>query len=345
MAELRPLARAADFAACLALLRVGSKSFHAASRLLPARLRPSVCALYAFCRLADDAVDEGVAKDDVLSRMRLRLDAIYGGGALKGPVEIAFADTVERFQIPRALPEALFEGFAWDAAGRDYQTLSEVRDYAMRVAGTVGMMMALLMGVRRQDALARACDLGVAMQLTNIARDVGEDARAGRLYLPRDWFAEAGLDADVFLAAPVFEPRIAAMTERLLAEAHRLYRRAESGIAQLPLDCRPAIFGARHIYHAIGVEIAANGHDSVSRRAHVTRARKLQLLGRALTSTLIVPRGAAKPSLPEAVFLIEAIGSQSSAHRSEPHRIAWLIDLFERLERTEREGGRDRAAA
>ena len=342
------MATAADYNACLTLLRVGSKSFHAASRLLPARLRPAVHALYAFCRLADDAVDEGSAKHDVLARMRRRLDAIYGGGALAGPVEIAFADTVERFVIPRALPEALFEGFQWDADGRTYETLSEVRDYAMRVAGTVGIMMALLMGVRRAEALARACDLGVAMQLTNIARDVGEDARAGRLYLPREWFDEAGLDADAWLAAPRFDTRIAAMTERLLAEADRLYRRAESGIARLPVDCRPAIFGARHIYHAIGVEIAANGHDSVSRRAHVTKARKLQLLGRALASTLVTGQGVSKPSLAEAVYLLETIGDPTPARReiaNQPHRIAWLLDLFERLERLERTGGRDRAAA
>ncbi len=101
--------------------------------------------------------------------------------------------------MPRALPEALLEGLAWDAQARRYATLSDLYDYSARVAAAVGAMMCVLMGVRDADALARACDLGVAMQLTNIARDVGEDARERRLYLPLDWLAEAGIDPDAFL--------------------------------------------------------------------------------------------------------------------------------------------------
>ena len=96
--------------------------------------------------------------------------------------------------MPRILPDALLEGLAWDAMGRRYATLSDLRAYSARVASAVGAMMCVLMRVRDRDALARACDLGVAMQLTNIARDVGEDAREGRLYLPTDWLAGAGVD-------------------------------------------------------------------------------------------------------------------------------------------------------
>ena len=107
---------------------------------------------------------------------------------------------------PAALPEALLEGLAWDAEGRSYETLDDLFDYAARVAGTVGVMMTLIMGVRSPEALARACDLGVAMQLTNIARDVGEDARMGRIYLPRQWLREAGVDAEAFLADPQARP-------------------------------------------------------------------------------------------------------------------------------------------
>ncbi len=103
--------------------------------------------------------------------------------------------------------DALLEGFAWDAAGRRYDTLDDLLDYAARVAGAVGAMMAVLMGVRDPALLARACDLGVAMQLTNIARDVGEDARAGRLYLPLAWLREAGIDPDAFLADPALQSR------------------------------------------------------------------------------------------------------------------------------------------
>ena len=329
-------ARDEDFAACLLLLREGSKSFHAASRLLPSRLRKPVHALYAFCRVADDAVDNGSAVAGV-AIMRRRLSAIYHGDALSDPVDLAFAATVRRFAIPRELPEALFEGFQWDAEGRRYRTLSDVRAYAVRVAGTVGAMMALLMGVRDGEALARACDLGVAMQLTNIARDIGEDARAGRIYLPTDWFANAGIDLQSFMDSPVFDCRIARFTAQLLAEADRLYQRAEAGIARLPSDCRPAIWAARFIYHAIGTEIAGNGFDSVSTRARVTGRRKLALLARA--HLVVAPRPAKiHPCLAEAAFVLIAAGRiDSPGSRTTPvRRITWLIDLFERLERNDR---------
>ena len=188
-------ATAEDIDACRALLSTGSLTFHAASRVLPGRVRQPATALYAFCRLADDAID--ASHDDperTLDRLRKRLDDVYAGRPATDPVERAFADVVAEYSNPRELPFVLLEGFAWDAAGRRYETLGQLQDYAARVAGTVGAMMAVLMGVRDTSLLARACDLGVAMQLTNIARDVGEDARFGRLYLRIDWLREAGVD-------------------------------------------------------------------------------------------------------------------------------------------------------
>jgi phytoene synthase len=147
-------------------------------------VRDSATALYAFCRLADDAIDEGDtetgARTRALATLAQRLDAAYTGRPHDDPADRAFAQIVAQHHIPRAVPEALLEGFAWDLQGRRYETLADLHDYAARVAGTVGVMMAMLMGVRAPAALARACDLGIAMQLTNIARDVGEDARAGR---------------------------------------------------------------------------------------------------------------------------------------------------------------------
>lgn len=333
-----------DVETCLALLKHGSKSFHAASRLLPQRLRAPVQALYAFCRLSDDAVDESPLGEEVLARMHRRLDSIYSASVLTSPVDRAFAATVRRHCIPQTLPEALFEGFAWDEEGRRYRTLSDVRAYAVRVAGTVGVMMALIMGVRQPDALARACDLGVAMQLTNIARDIGEDARAGRLYLPLDWFAEAGIDAESWLTSPVHDVRIAAMARRLLEEADRLYHRSEWGIAALPTDCRPAIFAARYIYASIGTAIAANAFDSMGQRAHVGRKRKMLLLARAWIVAKIATTGEPLPALPEAQYLVDTIGVAEPAE-AETGGLAWLLDLFERLERLDREGAGGQATA
>ena len=183
-----------DLAHCHEAIRHGSLSFHAASKLLPTKVRDPALALYAFCRLADDEVDEGDHQAGAVLRLQERLDAAYAGKPHNAPEDRAFAAIIEEFDMPRALPDALLEGLAWDAAERKYDSLSSVRDYSARVASAVGAMMCVLMRVRNPDALARACDLGVAMQLTNIARDVGEDARMGRIYLPLDWLTEAGID-------------------------------------------------------------------------------------------------------------------------------------------------------
>ena len=177
----------ADLDACRQAIRHGSYSFYSASRLLPAKVRDPALALYAFCRLADDAVDLHAEKIDAVLRLRDRLDLFYRGPPRHDPADRAFAQVVQQFDMPRALPDALLEGFAWDAQDRRYDTFSGVVDYSARVAAAVGAMMAVLMDVRDRDALARACDLGVAMQLTNIARDIGEDAREGRIYLPLDF--------------------------------------------------------------------------------------------------------------------------------------------------------------
>ncbi|SIO50263.1 phytoene synthase [Rhodovulum sp. ES.010] len=301
----------ADLAHCEASIRTGSYSFHAASKLLPDRVRNPALALYAFCRLTDDAVDLTTEKTAAVLMLGERLDLIYRGQPRNAPTDRAFAAVVEQFEMPRTLPEALLEGMAWDAMGKRYATLSEVYAYSARVAAAVGAMMTVLMGVRCPHTLARACDLGVAMQLSNIARDVGEDAREGRVYLPTDWMAEAGLDVDAFLSDPRPTRQIRRFVKALIADANRLYFRAEPGIAELPLDCRPGIFAARHIYAAIGREVARVHHDSVTRRAYTTKAQKIGWLA---YSTLqagvatVMPRSAVlygKP-LPECAYLVEA---------------------------------------
>src|SRR6056297_3737446 len=233
-----------DLARCRDAIRHGSLSFYTASRLLPARVRDPALALYAFCRLSDDAVDLGCDKTSAVLHLRDRLGLIYEGRPRDAAADRAFAAVIEEHHMPRELPDALLEGLAWDAQWRQYETLSGVFDYSARVAAAVGAMMSVLMGVRDAPALARACDLGNAMQLTNIARDVGEDARAGRLFLPLDWLDEAGIDPERLLAEPRFSPELGGVTARLLLEARRLYRRAAPGVAALPADCRPAIYAA-----------------------------------------------------------------------------------------------------
>ncbi len=302
-----------DLAHCRAAIRTGSLSFHAASRLLPGSVRDPALALYAFCRLADDEVDEGAAKGRAVLMLRDRLDLAYAGRPRNAPEDRAFAAIVEAFDMPRALPEALLEGLAWDADGRRYATLSEVRGYSARVASAVGAMMCVLMRVRCADALARACDLGVAMQLTNIARDVGEDARAGRIYLPLDWLDEVGLTPGSLMATRDATPEVRRLVRRLLAEADRLYLRSEAGISALPRAARTGIWAARLIYAGIGSALRRQGCDSVTLRARTGKARKLGWMAQAGARagvSMVMPQSAVlfAPPLDEVRFLVDAAG-------------------------------------
>ena len=304
----------ADLAHCEALLRRGSKSFYAASRLLPRRVRDATVALYAFCRIADDTVDESLAPVDGVARLRARLARAYAAceahaaASLDNPVDRAFAATIAQFRIPREVPEALLDGMEWDAQGRRYANSEELYAYCARVAASVGIMMTLVMGAREPLTLARACDLGVAMQLTNVARDVGEDAARGRLYLPADWMRHAKLDPDAWLARPVFDDALGSVVARLLETADALYLRADSGIALLPRDCRVAIRAARLIYADIGRVIRRARYDSVTRRAYVPLRRKLWLLLRAFLSRGRAGSGSgiADGPLAPAAFLVHA---------------------------------------
>jgi phytoene synthase len=347
--------RERDLLACRQLLRGGSRTFYAASFLLPRAVREPASALYAFCRIADDAVDLDVRRPDVLARLRQRLALAYEGKPLPHSADRAFADVVARFDVPRALPEALLEGFEWDLERRRYADLSALHGYAARVAGTVGAMMSVLMGARSPDLLARACDLGVAMQLTNIARDVGEDARAGRLYLPLDWLHQAGIDADAFLRAPAYCPRIASVVERLLRAADALYARAEAGISRLPLACQPGIRAACRVYAEIGREVERRQLDSVSQRAVVPGRRKAQLILHAALDTARPRSAVHAPPLPETRFLVDAAAADMPARPARvplrwgetaerfDRRVEWMVNLFDRLEREQREAHRQRS--
>ena len=365
----------ADLAACRALLRNGSRSFLAASRLLPRGVRDDAVALYAFCRVADDAIDQAAggrgaaagcdaptgcdaagrgdaaAERDAaaaLGWLRERLALAYAGRPMPIEADRALADLVSRRGIPMALPAALLEGFAWDAAGRRYEDLSQLIAYAVRVAGSVGAMMALLMNVRAPEVVARACDLGIAMQLSNIARDVGEDARAGRLYLPLCWLREAGLDPDEWLARPVFNDALGSVIRRLLDVAEALYRQADSGIASLPAGCRPGIRAARLLYAGIGHEVARRGYDSVSGRSVVSVWRKFALVAQGFGAASPPIGPVAATPLHEATFLIAAVADATARYgvphgalavRSGPRqRLVWLIDFFAQLERREQFG-------
>jgi phytoene synthase len=262
------------------ILRRRARSFSWAARLLPADLRADATALYAWCRRCDDAVDDapdaGAARE-ALARLRTELDGVYGGAALADPVLAGFQDLARRRALPRGPADELLDGMAMDLGRVRYATFDDLLVYCHRVAGTVGLLMAHLMGVRDPGALRRADDLGIAMQLTNICRDVVEDERRDRVYLPAELLG-GGLPSEV-------GPRTRAAVSALLARADGYYRSGDAGLPALPAACAGAIRAARLIYADIGRVLARRGFDVWAGRAVVSPARKLWLAARALVET------------------------------------------------------------
>lgn len=331
-----------DTAHCRAMIRTGSKSFFLASHLLPSQLRGAVYALYAFCREADDAIDDGADPLAELVAFKARLDAVYGSVLPANVVDRALARVVRDYALPRELLEALLQGFAWDVQSRAYKDLAGVYGYGVRVAGSVGVMMALLMGVRDPGMLARSADLGVAMQLTNIARDVGEDAVAGRVYLPMRWLREVGLSPQALIDNPGFSPELGSVVARLLSAAECLYARADSGIAGLPARCRPGIYAARKLYAGIGHELLRRGADSMSQRTVLPVHRKLLLTASAVIPPRVNLAHLNADPLPQVRFLIRAIDGLSAPESIEQPQtgiagdIDWVLNVFAELERRDR---------
>lgn len=329
-----------DLSACRSALSCGSRSFWIASQLLPEQLKNAACGLYAFCREADDAIDEGADAELALQWLEQRLDDIYAGRPQATATDRVLAQVVNRHALPRELLDALLEGFSWDAQGRRYHSLSELYDYSARVAGTVGVMMTLLMGVREAPVLARAADLGVAMQLTNIARDVGEDARAGRLYLPLDSLDTQGIDPKTLLSAPHFSPALGQVVESLLEAADALYARSQHGLSSLPWQYRQGILAAGNLYAGIGHQLRRLGNNSVDQRSVLSRYQKLSLLLQSVSDLKHPSELLPTPALPEVQFLLDAVARQP-ASSSDPadkpanehsSRAIWMLELFASLD-------------
>jgi phytoene desaturase len=278
-----------------------SRSFALASALLGRRARDRAAIVYTWCRRADDAVDTagpGADHGPTLARLRRELDDAYAGTATD-PVLAVFGEVARARAIPRRYPEELLAGMAMDAAGTRYATLDDLLRYCWRVAGVVGLMMSHVFGVSDDGALPRAAHLGIAMQLTNICRDVAEDWERGRLYLPDELLAArgaGGLARELGASLPAAaHPAIAAAVADLLALADRYYRSGDRGVSALPWRAALAVRAARGVYSAIGGRIARAGHDVLAGRAvvpaHTRLARVAGAVGRlALSAPLRAAR-------------------------------------------------------
>ncbi len=281
-----------DLNECRRWIAAHSKSFYLASLLLPTSARSASWSLYAFCRRADDAVDNADPSKQRMQRvdaLRARLDRVFDDRPDDSPIDRAFATVVQTYGIPKELPLELLAGMEMDARGLRVESREDLVLYCFRAAAVVGLMMTCVMVPREQRNASlwlRAANLGVGMQLTNIARDIGEDARMGRLYVPDEWLRDLGADRQEVLRATAPTDATRAVTDRLLRAADEHYQRADHGVEMLPRSCRIAIACSRLIYSSIGQRIRQNDSDNIRKRAYVPLWQKLFIVARVVRSTL-----------------------------------------------------------
>ena len=280
-------------AAAQALLAHKSKSFALATKLLAPAARADVAVLYAYCRRADDLVDDAVleASADNLERLTRELDSIYAGIPQADPLLAQFQALVERRRIPETYPRALLEGLRTDIEPVRVATLEQLLLYAYRVAGVVGVMMCYITGLTHPRALENAVHLGIAMQLTNICRDITDDWERQRLYLPQELLSEcgaAGLGSDFSVSLVSYRTQLAAVSKQLLTLADRYYASGHAGLPALPARTAFAVRTASYVYSGIGAELHRRHYDALAGRAFVSSWKKFLFVARALLVEFLV---------------------------------------------------------
>ena len=289
--------RASLVAAAQRSIALGSRSFALASRLFDRRTREQVWLLYAWCRAADDIADGqelGMGRTVVsdpqaaLALIRTRTAGALAGNETGDPAFDALGVIVHECGIPAELPEHVIEGFALDADGFLPADEQALLTYCYHVAGAVGVMMAIVMGVDPRDGatLDRACDLGIAFQLANIARDIEEDAAAGRCYLTATWLAEVGLDRAT-IGTPASKAKVAQLARRLAKRADLYEASARVGAAALPWRARWAVLSAAGIYGGIARKVAAAGAHAWDQRTVTSASEKAAEVWRGLWQAVI----------------------------------------------------------
>ena len=276
---------------CRWMIKKGSKSFSLAAQLFDPEIRDAAFFLYGWCRYCDDQIDEA-GKTENQEELAKRVKALkenttsaFSFAQQREPVFVALQYIVHRYGIPAHYALELIEGMAMDARGTRYGTLKELLLYCYRVAGTVGLMMSHVMGLRDERALKHAADLGIAMQLTNIARDITEDAAMGRIYLPLSWLHEAEIPPED-IALPGHREKLAMLTLRLLREAGRYYRSGDTGLWYLSFRSACAVAAARHVYAEIASLLLRKGARAWDQRTYVTGPLKVWVVLRGVLRLL-----------------------------------------------------------
>jgi 15-cis-phytoene synthase len=266
-----------------ASIKNGSKSFSLAARFFPKEKWSAVCGIYHWCRYCDDEIDLSTEADSYSRLVSETKLVLVEKKDSKVPPFSSLKQVVEKYSIPAIYPLDLLKGMEMDSLGTRYQSLSDLELYCYRVASTVGLMMCYIMGLFRISALENAAHLGMAMQLTNMARDVKEDAGIGRVYLPLDWLKEKEIDPDNLFhnQEALFE-----VVERLLQKADEFYESGFRGIIDLPLRSAFVITAAALFYRRIGEQILTRGPEALNSRSYVTTIDKIILIVKALYMTL-----------------------------------------------------------
>ena len=263
---------------CARIVRSSGSSFAAAFWMLPAERRRALHAVYAFCRLADDIADDPEVREDrnlLIARWRDELSAAYLGKS-EHPVGIALGDAVHRFRLPQEIFFELLHGVESDLRGETIERFEDLRLYCYRVASTVGLLVVRLLGCRSPGAYAYAETLGIAVQLTNVLRDVGADASDGRIYLPREDLERFGVTKESVLARePSEELRL------LLAfEAERARIHFERATKLLPAEDRRRLRAAQAmgaIYRTLLGELHRRGFPCLAEPIRLSKPRRLAI--------------------------------------------------------------------
>lgn len=273
--ERPPLTLDEAYRICIHITRANSRSFFLSSQFLPAEKRRAIRALYAFCRTSDDLVDKLSSEAE---RSLARWVALVHAPQPPSddPVLLAWNDTATRYSVPQTLTDELLAGVAMDLSVNRYATFDDLWLYCYRVASVVGLISMQIIG-HRSGATPYAVSLGVALQLTNILRDVGEDAARGRIYLPQEDLDRFDLcDEDILQGR--CNPRFHMLMQFEIERAHALYEEAWPGIALLSEDSRFAVGAAAEVYRSILSKIVVNRYDVFSQRAHLSSSEKLRVL-------------------------------------------------------------------
>lgn len=264
----------------------GSKSFSLASRFFSKELQEDVAHFYSWCRWCDDVADGstlgfhqnpmGLPKNRVeilLKKSQLAISGQYDGTEM--PL-IAFGQVMQKYHVPWLYAEDLLKGMQHDVTGPVFENLSQLLLYCYQVAGTVGLVMCHIMGLKSTQALENAVHLGIALQLTNIIRDIGDDFRVSKVYLPQNWLSEFRVPPNDLLNS-VYSAQLESLAGKLLQEADHYYQSGLSGLKDLPWRCALAVAIAASVYRKIGMRVLEQGHLSWQIRGHVSEPTRVHL--------------------------------------------------------------------